>query len=110
MTNEPHTFELFLFASLLSGIAAVGSLIATDNPLTLRIIIGKFWFHGMAGGFLGLFAYEVLSWITKPMQAVWVAIGYGLGFIQVADVRSYFRTFLRSVAKQLPDGGDDGPK
>lgn len=95
-----NPLHLFLCAIALSAFTAVGSLLLADGkPLTLRSVLAMILFHGLVGGGLGMAAYEYFQLRESPWITLAIAIGYGAGVIQLADLRLFFRRVLKSLVQ-----------
>ena len=85
---------LFWVCCGLSSAVNLGALSLTQQPITIRAIIGAIFFHGLMGGGLSIGLYESFSWARKPGVAIFAAIAYGGGAIAFPDVRAVAQRIL----------------
>lgn len=79
---------VFWLSCVLSSGTAIGALLISTKPITIRTVAGTILFHGFMGGGLSIGLYEYFAWSKTPGRALFAAIAYGGGAITLPDVRS----------------------
>lgn len=90
---------VFWLSCVLSAGTAIGALLASKKPITIRTLIGTAIFNGLMGGGLSIGLYEYFSWSKTPGRALFAAIAFGGGAIKLPDVRA---TALRILGNDRP--------
>jgi hypothetical protein len=81
-------FILTYIAASLSGLAA---LLRTNQPLTVRSVLGTVLFYGSAGCGLGMVSYEYLGGKNAPWRVIGCGMLVGIKVIQLKDISNLVR-------------------
>jgi hypothetical protein len=79
---------IFWVSGVLSAGTAIGALLISAKPITIRTLVGTVLFHGFMGGGLSIGLYEYFAWAKTPGRALFAAIAYGGGAITLPDIRT----------------------
>ena len=82
-----------------AGIAGFAVLMRSNEPLTLRSVVGSILFYGCAGCVFGGFGMEYLGGRDKPWRAILCGMAVGLRIIKISDLTSLMRRILDGVDK-----------
>lgn len=81
MMSEWTPLHIYVYSVFLSAVTAVGALLISDRPLTIRALAAAIVFHGSIGGAVGMAAYEI--WPKHSWRAIGAATLYGGGYIEI---------------------------
>jgi hypothetical protein len=95
---------LFVYSMAFGALAAVGALLKSSEPVTLRSVAAAIIFHGTVAGALAICAYEGLSWQKYPLRCFGLAIFWGAGLISVKWIQEIIKSNVSHV--RLPDSDE----
>lgn len=97
---------MMVYSMAFGALAAVGALLKSSEPLTIRSVSAAIIFHGTVAGALAISAYEGLQWQNYPLRCFALAIGWGAGLISV----SWVKEILKSNVQHIKFRDTDEPK
>lgn len=94
--------HVYVYSVFLASVTAVGALLISDRPLTIRSLAAAIIFHGAIGGAVGMGTYEI--WPKNPWRALGAATLYGGGYIEISKLLDRVLNVLQKTARDETKG------